>query len=710
MIVHRRFLLYVGWLLSGSIGSQPLRAQPATPTAEVRADGAAIASEILILVGRVDDDLEAARGDLAHTLLQMPLNYCGMRLVERAIPATELPEVDPTRVRAVGTFLLGDERLPAWLWPWLQRQQERVRMLHLGSLRPLLAIAGEAGLGDYLHRFGLGYDAREVSDPARIRVDCPERGLYPFESRPVYERLHLGPWNLDAANTTWVVTRDVQSPRRPRTPIVTGRWGGIGLQPWFLRIGGVDGDRRWYADPFAFCRRALGLEGVPAPDPSVQNGRRMFVLHVDGDGFESPSAVEPGRICGAVFRDRIVDAWPMPMTISFIIAGLTDDLLPAAATPRMAIARSILERPWVEAASHSVLHPLNWRRHLDPRSLPRSVVWYPQLTNYQHDMVAEVRDSIAFVDRWLAPADRPCRLMLWSGAANPPAAAIAAATAAGCANLNGGLFRWDALHDSVGFVSPWGRQLDGEWQTFAGAPNENEYPGYFTTMPGAFGHVDTTIERTGAARILKPANIYVHFYSAEQPPRLQALVQLLDRWARREPTVPVHASTYVAAVHDAQFACAITPTPAGFRFTHFDHCRTVRFDGPTPSIDWSRCLGICGALRLDDRLFVHLGRSDAELAFATGSATKPVEWLHLEQSDLQVDDVMPGPRALRARVRGWRAGVVVLAGAPAGVALCWSAAGVEHRERTDARGRVTVLLGPAAAGVAMAVELRAWLP
>lgn len=654
-----------------------------------------------MLVPQVTADLELAHVDLPFTLLQMPLNYHGIRLVEHALSDGELPDVDPARVRAVGTWLAANDELPDWVWPWLQRQPSSVRVLHLGSLQPLARGDDGQRLRVHLRRFGLDYDDQVVADPSRIKVTLPLPELYPFESKPVYSRLHLGPWSTDPGNTAWVTTQDVRNPRRKRVPVVTGSWGGIGLQPWFVRIGGVEMDRRWYADPFAFCRQALGLNGVPVADPSVLNGRRMFLLHVDGDGFESTSTVQPDSNCGEVFRDRIVDVWQVPMTISYIVASLTGEMQPANATARMRVARQIAERAWVELASHSVLHPLNWRRQLHPRSLPRSVVWYRELPGYEHDMVAEVRTSIAFIDQWLAPPGKSCRVMLWSGAANPSSDVIRAVSEAGCVNLNGGLFRCDTLHDSIGFVSPWGRRIGDQWQTFVGAPNENVYPGFFTTMPGAFGHVTQTIERTGGQRILKPANVYCHFYSAEHPVRLVALEQLLKRWIDQEETVPVFASTYAQAVEDAQFSCEVLRTADGFRWRGFEHCRTLRIDGVSDAIDWQNSRGLLGKRQLGDRLFLHLAANDGEIAFADGAAA----WLHIEQADCELTRVRVASRQLRFEAQGFRARRVVIAGAHPGASLKVAFDGKERLITCDPDGRYELVLPGAGTS-----EVRVWRP
>lgn len=668
-----------------------------------------------MLVGRAVEDLESPTHDAPRELLQMPLNYLGMRLVRIGVEGREEPpaELDPQQVRAVGTWFESGQELPAWVWPWLERQAARMRVLHFGSLQPL---AGGERLRRHLDRCGLGYDAATVSDPLRIVVEYPggRTNVVPFESEPVYERQHLGPWPLadDGSVEVWLQTRDRARPRAGRSPVVSGAWGGIALQPWFVRGGTGVGDRRFYVDPFVFLRRALGLDVAlaPAPDPSVRFGRRLFVLHVDGDGFESVSTAGDGdrqRLNAEVFRDRIIDRFQVPMTVSVIVASVTDHFEPTEPTARMELARELFAREWVEAASHSVLHPLDWRRRITPRSLPRSVVWFDELPGFEHDMVAEVRDSIAFIDRWLLPAGKRCQVMLWSGDANPTRAALAAARAAGCRNLNGDLFRFDRCFDSVGYVSPWGHALGDEFQVFAGAPNENVYDGFYTTMPGAFAHVDETLRNTAqGGRILKPANVYVHFYSAEHPARLAALERLLETWIERESTFPVPASVYAGAVEDCHRSCAIERIPNGVRVAGFRTCRTLRFDRRMPPLDWARCRGVVGVREFAGRTWVHLGAATAAVCFLPSGAPAS-DWPHVESSSCELDEVALTARTAAFTVaRRFVEAEVVVAGWPpqAGVTVRVGESGRGEHRQADAEGRLTLPV-PAGATVRCRCEL-----
>ena len=99
---------------------------------------------------------------------------------------------------------------------------------------------------------------------------------------------------------------------RSRTPVVVGAFGGLALRPWTVREGTKAEDRRWHLDPFTFFAQALGTRDLPAPDPTVHFGRRAFLLHVDGDGFESTSTVREGVLSARVFTDEIIMIGEIP--------------------------------------------------------------------------------------------------------------------------------------------------------------------------------------------------------------------------------------------------------------------------------------------------------------------------------------------------------------------------------------------------------------
>ncbi len=653
-----------------------------------------VAREVVALTSTKVEDRGGNRFDHVHELLQMPLNHLGM--VVRIHDLSEgPPPLQAQRTRAVLTYFHGHEELPDWLWPWLQTARDHygVRVVHFGDFGPLRGEDPDR-LRRWLHPFGLALDEAGTNDPVRVATDVLETQHYGYESQPVHVRVHHGPRNTSADNRVWLRTRDRETFAAPATPIVTGRWGGIGLHPWMLHEGHTAGERRWYVDPFAYFSAALGLEGVPAPAPCVLLGRRMFFLHIDGDGFESESTVRRGEPSARVMLTDVLDRYRLPATVSVVIASLTETFSPSTPSAAMELATEIFERPFVEIASHSVLHPLDWRRPPRLRSSPRLQRSYEELEGFEPAAHREVTGSIAFINRYLAPPDKSCKVMLWSGAANPDAATIAAAEDAGCLNLNGGVFRWDPMHDSVGFVAPWGKQVGDRFQVYCGGPNENVYRGYFDTMPGAHGHAGITLANTGRGRILKPANIYVHFYAAERPARLQALHDLIQRWALEEPTIPVHASTYAAAVLDACSGCDVLRTTRGYAFRGFRACRSVRIDGVTRRIDWPASTGILGAQRIHDSLYLHLSDPDAELVWSDGPAPAP----HLVESNTRILAATRDARFLALEAPSQLPRELLLGGFPPSASLRVLVDGQRRRLPADNLGRLRLQLPPSTAG------------
>ncbi|MHC4451580.1 MAG: polysaccharide deacetylase family protein, partial [Planctomycetota bacterium] len=548
-----------------------------------------------------------------HTLLECPLNYLGMLVRHHYIESGPPPAEALDGAAAVLTFFESDTKEPDWLWEFLEQTTARrkLKVIHFGDLGPLAR--SPKRLGRWLARFGLEWQEVFIRGPYGVDVRLRDPKLCAYEADPRLRIIHAGPKSVGSDNRIWVTTRELDvEDGSVCHPVVTGPWGALALDPWTLRKGGDAPDRRWHLDPFAFLREALELDRIPAPHPAVLNGRRIWFLQVDGDGFESLSTIRSGAYAAGVLKEEVLDKYALPFTVSVVIRGLTTDYRVKEATKKMLLAREILALPNVEAASHGVLHPLEWQpeRVRDAGGAP--AMWYPSMQNYTYSPVAEVRDSIRFINERLTQGPRRCVLMLWTGQANPREEAIQAATDAGCVNLNGGVFRWDRWHDSVGYVSPWSRRAGKALQIYAGAPNENDFDGFFDTMPGSFRHVSETIRRTGSPRILKPANLYIHFYSAEKAARLQPTHELIRRWTVDEPTAPVFASTYVRAVMSAVETARIIRTPTGWRFRDFGDCRSVRIDNEPRGVDFKRSRGVLGVRRVDKQLWIHLSATNAD--------------------------------------------------------------------------------------------------
>lgn len=647
-----------------------------------------------------------------HQHLTLPLNHLGMRVLEYDIRGDAPPDDVLDDARAVLAYLRSTEQPSPWLRPWLERNldSERHRFVLVGDPGALLLTPegehdGGAWLGERLAGFGLGYDAAAVDLPIGLSVDLSDAARSRFEKDATPRAGHRGPWNESSANDVWVRTRHRAGFGHTRAPVVTGSWGGIALDPWFLDLGtpvAEHTDSRWSLDPFEFFRVALGLEGVPAPDPCVAFGRRAFFFHVDGDGFEGFSTVATGQRCGQVLLDHVVDRYELPMSLSVIIASLADELEPAEPTDRMRIAAEIFARANVEPASHTVLHPFSWQSDAYPAGIYERTRAFDGIDGYEYSEANEVTESLAFIDRYLMPDGRECDLVFWSGDCTPSIDALRAVSRAGAISLNGGEYRLDRLQPSVSRVRGLVRHVGDELQVYCGAPNENVYAEFFGRMPTAFGHVDETLENTGTPRILKPADVYAHFYSAASAPRLDALHTLLLRWGVRGETNRMFASDYVRAARAAFTTARVTRTAEGWSLTGFGDCRTIRFDDEARLPDLSRSTGIVGWRRIRDALYVHVGAPEAVLVLADSPPAYP----HVRAADHLLEEVELAPERVSFRSRAHSPRWVSLAGLPADTDVAvrlgaeWS-----YDARTDADGRLEVAL-PGAGNDRVEVVLR----
>jgi len=623
-----------------------------------------------------------------HEILETPINYLGALVRHHYIESGPPPEDLLDGARAVLTWFASDTADVPWLWPWLENEvaPRKLRVIHFGDFGPLHRSPNR--LAKWLTRFGMQAQDVYKPGPYGIKVTFREEKLCAYEANPRFKTSHTGPRSVDESNRIWVTTQDRLDTESICHPVVTGSWGGIALDPWTVRSGGEDQDRRWHLDPFPFFREALGLDGVPAPHPAVLNGRRMWFLQVDGDGFESLTSIESDVLAAHVLNEEVFKGYSLPFTVSIVVRSLTPDFTIKEPTPAMRLAQEIFKLSNVEPASHGVLHTLEWQEPLQKDSEPRTIMWYPSMKNYTYGQVAEVRDSIRFINERLTERPRRCEVMLWTGHANPFEDAIQAAYDAGCINLNGGVFRWDPWHDSLGFVSPWSRRVGKALQIYAGAANENDFEGFFDTMPGAFAHIDTTIERTGAPRILKPADIYIHFYSAEKHARIQPVHDLIQRWAIKEPTAPVFTSTYAFAVKSAVDTARILRTESGWQFRDFGACPTVRFDDEPRSVDFARSKGVLGARRKGRRYWLHLAAGDADVVLTDQPPRRP----HVEEANCILTDAVLGERGVAVTAEAHNPRLIVFAGFAKSSTVRLQFDGASTSRKTDAHGRLTVRL------------------
>jgi polysaccharide biosynthesis protein PelA len=467
----------------------------------------------------------------------MPLNYLGY-----TVKPHDVREPLPTGIlagRYAGVIVWpnsnrsGEQRgLKAWV---LQRMAEGVPVVFLDRFGvPLDA--------DFLSSLGLELlSADKIVPPFKAMVKDSRIG---FEQQPLPDRNSFLPLRLSTGSSLLRIVsgNGVVSDAAAITP-----WGGYVLAPFVLAP--LLGDQTaWVLDPFRFFKDALRLPDMPVPDTTTENGVRLLMSHVDGDGFENRAEWPGGRLAAEELRTQILERYRIPTTISLITSSFDPHGINPENAPRLEkIARSIFALPNVEGASHSFSHPFRWK----PDQTDSGTQIWPtvEIPGYTFSLMAEIVDSLDYINRNLMPPGKKARIFQWTGNCVPGEEAVRMTYEAGVLNINGGDTNITQSIRTLTRVAPLGI-AKGEWfQTFAPNQNENVYTNLWTGPFYGYQRVLETFTLTDLPRRLKPVDIYYHFYSATKEASLKALKQVHD-WAIGQRLFAIHTSDYIEKVLD----------------------------------------------------------------------------------------------------------------------------------------------------------------
>lgn len=546
----------------------------------------------------------------------MPLNYLGYAVeyldARQPLPAYQLAG------RYAGIVVWLDK--PAGkegntLSGWLEKQiAAGVPVALLGESEFLFS-------GGSAKRLGLQFSP---SPAGRTLLHVAQREpLVGFESEPIFERQTFFP--LRAAGGVPLLTLADEHGARQEAVALTP-WGGYALNPHAVielpvtqQKTGDESNLRWVINPIEFLRRALKLPDMPVPDVTTESGRRLLMVHMDGDGFANRAEFPGSPFAAEVLRDRILRKYPLPATISVIQGEIAKNGLYPALSPALEkIARDIFAMPQVEIASHSFSHPFSWRKaggSQDDES------YHLKIPGYRFDLQTEISGSVAYIESRLAPAGKRVKTFLWTGDCNIGADALELANRGGLLNMNGGETLITRSFPSLTLVGPLGIPKNGYFQVYAPNQNENVYTNNWMGPFYGYERVIETFELTDAPYRLKPIDIYFHTYSTSKPASLKALDKVF-RWAMAQETNPVHASDYIRKVLDFN-RLVVARTPDGWRVRGAENLRELRVPAALgqPDLDASRA--VAGYNRHGDSLYLHLAGSEAEIRLRQSAAPAP---------------------------------------------------------------------------------------
>ncbi len=580
-----------------------------------------IPRKILMLYdGQADSDLMEAP---IHRFLDFPVNYLGYVAehwdVRQGLPPFPLVG----RYAGVLTWFRSDdvglgEHLPQWLQAQIDQGVRVMVFDHFGF--PL------DGKRMAKLQLTLGAGGRDLE---AVKITRQDRRIG-FEVTPLPTQEEFVPLRLLHGEALLTLQRgkdDVED------AVALTPWGGYALSPYVVAKVPQAKAFRWHFDPIRLVREGLALPAVPAPDVTTENGRRLFLVHIDGDGFPSQAERPGAPFAGEVVLKEILERYKVPTTVSVIEGEVAaTGLYPTLAPQLESIARRIFALPHVEVASHSYSHPFMWKEENQDPAHPEAISL--QIPGYRYSsntLDREIKGSLDYIDRMLAPSGKRTEVFLWSGDTNPSDAAVAKAYAAKVYNLNGGDTLITKTNPSLTAVAPLGLLKGGAYQVFAPNQNENEYTNLWTGPFYGYERVIETFELTETPRRLKPINIYYHFYSGTKQASLRALKKAYD-WALAQPVSPVFVSDYAKKVLDFQHL-VIARAGSEWRIRGATHLRELRSDPAWGYPDLAKSQGVVGYADHQADRYIHLS-GDAEVRLSL--TNRPPAQPYLREADAPV--------------------------------------------------------------------------
>lgn len=584
-----------------------------------------------------------------------PLNYLGYRLDYVDVNHQPLPDMPlADRYAGVVIWLNNPVARPAELRAWVERQiADGVKVVFMNSFG--MPVAGQFG-------HALGLESVGTAPQGALHVAASDPAMMGYEMPPTPDSRDYTPLRFSSVRVSGashplltLASGDFRIDAAAITP-----WGGYVMRPFGVFTMDDINQARWVVQPFAFLRAALRLPDMPVPDPTTENGRRLFMSHIDGDGFASklefPSP--DGDVYSGEAIRRVLQQYGLPVTVSVIEGEVNDEGPHPAEAPHLrVIARKIFELPNVEMASHTYTHPLPWMKvtgagvstndysAAEGSSVTDSSGLAINVPGYTFNLDREIGGSVAGITREMAPPGKKVEVLLWSGDCQVPAMALQRAYAAGVMNLNGGDTLITRSNPSLTAVAPQGVMKDGYYQVFAPNQNEEMYTQLWQGPFYGFRRVLETFDMTERPLRLKPIDVYYHFFTGTKLASLKALETVYSQVAA-EPINPVFVSEYAHKVLDTQQMSVAREADGRWVIRSAGQLRTVRL-APGEAPDLRDAEGVAGFLPGPGGVYVHLSGSEAKFRVISLADAERLPLPRLASANGRIDNVVRTADGLR---------------------------------------------------------------
>ncbi|MFX1716144.1 polysaccharide deacetylase family protein [Paraburkholderia sp. A1RO-5L] len=566
--------------------------------------------KVLVVQDReADEQIDSTPG---VRVLATPLNYLGYD-VQYADVAAPLPEnVTPDRFAGVVAWIEHGDVADQMAW---RRWIRRVTSAHVP-----IAFLGQFGFaaGNSSDLPGLAAVAGPLHAPVSIVTRDPMVG---FETLPHPDPRDLPNVRVTAAGRS-LLGIDANGARVDAVGVMP--WGGFALNQYTeVSLNGIN-QERWVIQPIDFLKATLRLAALPGPSVTTENGQRLLMTHVDGDGFASRAEFPGPDYAGEALYQRIWTRYPIPATLSVIEGEVSPDGLYPAISPRLeAIARKMFALPYVDVGTHTYSHPFIWEE-VDAKSGAKSsastdrggsdAAFSLNIPGYHFNLDREIFGSIHYINTRLVPPGKKVVVLQWSGDCTPPAVAVKRTYDAGVFNINGGDTVITRNNNSWTNIAPIGIDKGpGAYQVLAPNQDENVYTNDWQGPFYGFDQVLQTYEMTDRPLRFKPIDIYYHMYSGTKLASLRAL-DTIFKTVLTQPVLPVQIADYVRKVLDWHtFALA----REGERWL-------VRGNGSVRELHWAGnevprltdAVGVTGYASGPDGTYIHFDGGSASFTLA----------------------------------------------------------------------------------------------
>ena len=597
-----------------------------------------------------------------RTRVETPLNHIGLKLHHHDWARNGSPAAAQVAAsRGAIVWFDGDRLKDAdQFLGWAIEYMRSGRYLVLAGSQAYLRTANGAPANPQLVQLfyktlGYSFDPVALDSYEKFTVTQYDTDLIGWESEPELNLPHIPQVRSLEKNAS--VYLQIQDRHGARSDVVSkSSTGGVLLGEFSYTSHMFNKKGRWIINPMRYFAEVLRVTDHPVPDISTLNGKRIYFSHVDGDGWNSISAVPAAdgnqKINAALMYERLIAPYPdLPVTVGPISADLDTRLQGTKHSQQ--VARAIFAEPQVELASHTHTHPFEWqyfssgaydarveKEVMGGRSTKKSKLrelvgglldfsskesldgeyrneTYEIPRAYfdgPFDLQQEIEKSAALIGQF-APAGKEVEVILWSGNCSPSGAFIEHTRKQGFTNLNGGITRYDAEFPSLIHVAPLTRVADGQVQINSAMPNEIIYTDGWTERFHAFKLLKQTIDNTGSPIRFRPINLYYHTFIADKQQGIDSVVGLLD-YVRTLDLSPIPASGYSRIVEGWDSA-EITAHKGYWNIRNRGELQTMRFDRPAKrSVDYQRSRGVIGHQLFQGSLYVFLDPASADVDIA----------------------------------------------------------------------------------------------